>query len=261
MNTYGFIGCGNMGGILATCCAEAFPQNTLLCDHDNSKAAALANQTGATAAEIEALATYCNYIFLGVKPQALPAVLTELKPRLNERTVLVSMAAGVSIEKIKTIIPDHPVIRIMPNTPAAVGAGVILYCTDEDVTNEEIDGFLAALQNAGTLDLIDEKLIDAASALSGCGPAFVYMFIEALADGAVKQGIPRDKALSYAAATVMGAGKMVLKSKIHPEQLKDNVCSPGGSTIAGVAALEENAFRGAVISAIEASYKRTKELG
>ena len=261
MNNYGFIGCGNMGGILATCCAEAFPQSTLLCDRDNSKAEAIADKTGATAAEMEALATYCNYIFLGVKPQVLPTLLEELKPRLNKRTVLVSMAAGVCIEKIKTIIPDQPIIRIMPNTPAAVEAGVILYCTDEGVTNEEINGFLAALQNAGTLDRINEKLIDAASALSGCGPAFVYMFIEALADGAVKCGLPRDKALSYAAATVMGAGKMVLESKVHPEQLKDNVCSPGGSTITGVAALEENAFRGAVICAIEASYKRTKELG
>ena len=261
MNTYGFIGCGNMGGILATSAAKDFGSSVYLYDPDTKKAQAIADKTGARIVDVETLSENCDYIFLGVKPQVLPSVLTELKPLLSRRTVLVSMAAGVCIEKIKSIIPDQPVIRIMPNTPAKVGQGVILYSAAGDVTQTEIEGFLDALQSAGTLDTIDEKQIDAASALSGCGPAFVYMFIEALADGAVKCGLPRDKALVYAAGTVMGAGKMVLEGKAHPEALKDAVCSPGGSTIAGVAALEEKAFRGAVISAVTAAYKRTKELG
>ena len=261
MNTYGFIGCGNMGGILASLAAKDFGKSVYLYDINTIKAQAIADKTGARIVDMETLAENCDYIFLVDKPQVLPAVLTELKPLLSKRTVLVSMAAGVKIDKISAIIPEMPIIRIMPNTPAAVEEGVILYCTGNGVTGGDVDGFLDALQSAGTLDQIDEALIDAASALSGCGPAFVYMFIEALADGAVKCGLPRDKAIAYAAGTVMGAGKMVLEGGKHPEALKDAVCSPGGSTIAGVAALEEKAFRSAVISAVTAAYKRTKELG
>ena len=260
MNTYGFIGCGNMGGILAACAAKNAGARVLLHDKHSEKIKPLVQKYGAKAATMGEV-SLCDYLFLGVKPQALPALLAQLRPMLGQRTVLVSMAAGVSTESIRAIIPDHPIIRIMPNTPAAVGEGLILYCADKDLSDTEIEGFLAALQGAGVLDPIDEKLIDAASALSGCGPAFVYMFIESLADGVVKCGLPRDKALSYAAQTVLGAGKTVLTSGTHPEALKDAVCSPGGSTIAGVAALEENTFRGTVIAAVEASYRRTKELG
>ncbi len=264
MNTYGFIGCGNMGGILASRAAEVFGEHVLICDHNTEKTQKITAKYGATMSDMDEIAKKCNYIFLGVKPQALPSLLTALTPTLqnrNEHCVLISMAAGICIQKINEYAPNFPVIRIMPNTPAAIGEGLILYCYNDYVTNEDITGFLALLQSAGTLDAIDEKLIDAASALSGCGPAFVYMFIEALADGAVKCGLPRDKATAYAARTVLGAGKTALATEAHPGVLKDAVCSPGGSTIAGVSALEENAFRGAVISAVEAAYKRTKELG
>ena len=263
MNTYGFIGCGNMGGILAACCAKRFGADTLLCDHNTNKTAAIAEKTGAIPTDAEQIAMRCRYIFFGVKPQALPALLTELQPLLDKRSekpVLVSMAAGVCIDKIAHILPDCPIIRIMPSTPAEVGKGVILYCPSKAVTEIDIRGFLDALSEAGTLEAIDEDHIDAASALSGCGPAFVYLFIEALADGAVKCGLARDKALALAARTVSGAGEMVLQSQKHPARLKDAVCSPGGSTIAGIAALEEHAFRAAAIAAVEAAYKRTKEL-
>lgn len=264
MNTFGFIGCGNMGGILATCCAEIFHSNTLLCDHNADKVEKIASKTAAKQASVLEIAQSCRYIFLGVKPQALKELLLELKPILEKRTdrfVLVSMAAGVTLDTLQTYIGHYPLIRIMPNTPASVGEGVVLYCQNDLVTEEDITRFTLCLAKAGTVTSIEESRIDAASALSGCGPAFVYTFIDALADGAVKCGLPRDQALSFAAMTVAGAGKAVLLSGMHPGVLKDAVCSPGGSTIAGISALEEKAFRGAVITAVEASYQRTKELG
>ena len=149
----------------------------------------------------------------------------------------------------------------MPNTPVEAEKGMILYCCDNLVTERDENSFKNALKNAGKLDKIDEKLIDAASAISGCGPAFVYMFAQSLADGGVECGLPRDKALLYATQTIIGAGEMILKTGKHPELLKDNVCSPAGCTIAGVHALEDSAFRDACMNAVSASFERTKELG
>ncbi|MCD8146036.1 MAG: pyrroline-5-carboxylate reductase, partial [Clostridiales bacterium] len=155
---------------------------------------------------------------------------------------------------------DYPVIRIMPNTPASIGEGMILYAA-EGVTEEERDRFLYNMAAAGRFDALPESLIDAGSAVSGCGPAFVYPFIEALADGAVACGLPRDKAQEYAAQTLVGAAKLVLESGQHPGALKDAVCSPGGSTIAGVRALEQRGFRSAATEAVVAAYEKTKALG
>jgi pyrroline-5-carboxylate reductase len=149
----------------------------------------------------------------------------------------------------------------MPNTPVSVGAGVVLCAASENVTAEEREAFAAALVGAGGVDEIPEKLMDAASALSGCGPAFVDLFLEALSDGAVACGLPRDKALRYAEQTVLGSAKLALESGEHPAVLKDKVCSPGGSTIAGVRALEKGAFRAAAMEAVIAAFGRTKELG
>jgi pyrroline-5-carboxylate reductase len=180
----------------------------------------------------------------------------------KDRFVLVSMAAGVSIAQIREMAGgDYPVIRIMPNIPASVGGGVILFDATENVPKKAIETFCTAMQGAGLVDRLPEKLIDAGSALSGCGPAFVSLFIEALADGAVACGLPRAQALSYAAQTVEGTAKMLLQSGQHPGQLKDAVCSPGGSTIAGVAALEQGAFRASVMEAVASAYARTLELG
>lgn len=261
MKTYGFIGCGNMGGILASCAAGRFGESVLLLDHNREKTEKIAAKFGARTANLTTIAAGCDYIFLGVKPNALKGLLEELRPLLHDGAVIVSMAAGVALQTIEQILGTRPIIRIMPNTPSACGEGVVLYSPNAAVTPEQIEDFREALADAGCVEVISEDKIDAASALSGCGPAFVYMFIEALADGAVKCGLPRDKALHYAAQTVLGAGKYVLESGMHPGILKDGVCSPGGSTIAGVATLESAAFRGAVMAALEASYKRTKELG
>ena len=148
----------------------------------------------------------------------------------------------------------------MPNTPAEVGRGMILY-TANTRGSGSIPVFLRAMEAAGRLDAIEERLIDAASAISGCGPAFVYMFIEAMADGGVMSGLPRDKAMLYAAETLIGAAEVVKQTGRHPGALKDAVCSPGGSTIEGVKALEDGKMRGTVSGAVVAAYEKTLKLG
>ena len=265
MIKFGFIGCGNMGGALATAVAKAVGgENLLLCDAFAEKAEALAATLGAKTADAKTLAKTCDYIFLGVKPQGFSAMLDEIRPVLTERKddfALVSMAAGLSIWAIEGMAGvTCPVIRIMPNTPVAVGEGMVLYAANEKVTGEQIKTFCNALANAGRLDAIPEDKIDAASALSGCGPAFVYLFAEGLADGAVECGLARDKANLYAAQTLMGAAKMLMESGKHPGELKDAVCSPGGTTIAGVHALESGAFRASSIEAVTAAYEKTLQL-
>lgn len=260
----GFIGCGNMGGTLAKAVAKTECE-IYLSDRDSEKLIALAEQIGAKKSSNDEIARDCDMIFLGVKPQVIGLALDEISDILANREgrfVLVSMAAGMKLYTLREMLKkDCPIIRIMPNTPAAVNSGMILYCGNQQCDEDYIRSFVESMKYAGVCDEIDEANIDAASAVSGCGPAFVYMFIEALADGGVKSGLPRDKALKYAAQTVLGAGKMVFETGIHPGELKDAVCSPAGSTIEGVRALENSGFRSACIEAVSAAYKRTKELG
>lgn len=261
----GFIGSGNMGGALAIAvCKKIDPANVVLTDHNPGKAKAVAEICGCVVADTETVAKESAYLFLGVKPQVLDGVLRQLAPMLaarKDRVVLVSMAAGVSLTHIEEVLGEsYPIIRIMPNMPVAVGNGMILYATNAYVTEQERQEFTAMMSAAGSLDPLEEKLIDAGSAVAGCGPAFGYLFVEALADGGVECGLPRDKALHYAAQMLLGAAEMVLKTGKHPGELKDAVCSPGGTTIAGVHALEDGAFRSAAMDAVCAAYKRTKEL-
>ncbi len=264
MKTFGFIGCGNMGGALAKAVANAgYTGDILLYDLDVSKMSKLAGEIGAQTADIKVIACECQFIFIGVKPQVIADCLSQIKPYIasrQEKPVLVSMAAGVAINDIIEMSYCNKVIRIMPNMPVSVGAGVVL-ASDYGVSDEEKATFQSAMSKVGVFDWLGENYIDSASALSGCGPAFVYMFAEALADGAVACGLPRDKATLYAAATLSGSAEMILKSGKHPENLKDDVCSPGGSTIMGVKALEDSGLRSAAMNAVIAAYKRTKELG
>lgn len=258
----GFIGAGNMGGALAaTACKAVSPSKIVITDRDETKTAALSARTGCAVSDSKTVVQNSQFVFLGVKPQMLSAVAKELKPLFAERVVIVSMLAGVTTERLGQELGDMPIIRIMPNTPAAIGEGMILYTANHAVTEEEKGAFVHLLSQAGQLDEIPEALIDAGSAVSGCGPAFVYLFVEALADAGVQCGLPRDKALQYAAQTVCGAGRMAVVDGRHPAALKDAVCSPGGSTIEGVHALEDGAFRGVVMDAVKASFERTKELG
>ena len=258
----GFIGAGNMGSALASAASLCKDATIYIYDKDATRAEALAKEIGANVATAKKIAKDCDFIFLGVKPNIIPLAISEIKDSLNAGAVVVSMAAGVSISKIEGLFEKNPpIIRIMPNTPVSVGAGMILWCKNGLVSNERADEFLRAMAHAGSFDKIDEDKIDAASAISGCGPAFVYMFIEALADGGVQCGLPRASAQKYAAATLFGAAKLAMESGKHPGELKDAVCSPGGSTIAGVHALEEGAFRATAADAVLAAYERTLELG
>ena len=262
MKKIGFIGAGNMGGALAAAVAKS-GNAVYLSDANVEKAKTLASEISATATTTAEAIENCDVVFLGVKPQILPAVAGEISDSVAKRgesICLVSMAAGVTLSQLSEFFPDTKIIRIMPNTPASVGAGVILYALGEKADGEDEKTLLEALAAAGSLNKLDEKLIDAATAVSGCGPAFAYMFIEALADGGVKCGLPRDKAQKFAAEMLLGAAKLCIESGKHPGELKDAVCSPGGSTIAGVAALEDSAFRAGVIDAVESAYIRTKEL-
>ena len=250
-----------MGGALARAVARSGCGEVLLYDKDTARSAALASEIGAGAADLGEVAG-CDYLFLGVKPNIISGVLGELSTLVADTTVIVSMAAGVAIEKIESALgKSNPVIRIMPNTPAAYGRGMILYTTSASVSEDAVAAFTEFMKPAGVLDRIPESLIDAGSAVSGCGPAFVYMFIEALADGGVAAGLARDKAMLYAAETVLGAATTVLESGKHPGTLKDAVCSPGGSTIEGVLALEGGGMRGVVSDAVLAAYEKTKKLG
>ena len=265
-NTFGFIGTGNMGGALATAAAKVMPsENILLSNRTPEKAEALAKALGCKAVSVNDVAAKAGYIFLGVKPQMMAALLSDIAPILANRKdsfVLISMAAGLTMDTIQNMAGgNYPVIRIMPNTPVAVGDGMTLYDATENVTDEQLSQFTGNMARSGVLDRLPEKLIDAGSAIAGCGPAFACLFLEALADGAVACGLPRDKALLYGEQMLLGTAKLAMESGQHPGKLKDAVCSPGGSTIAGVGALEEGNFRGSAMNAVKAAYKRTKELG
>ena len=258
---YGFIGCGNMGGAIARALVKKCTDFAIT--DRSGRAAALAAELNCKYSDNVTIAVQAKRIFLGVKPQMMAGVLHQLRPFLREtKPLLITMAAGLTMEQIQEMAGTPlPVIRIMPNTPVAVGKGLTLYCANNMVTNEVLDDFLQDMEYSGILDPVDEHLFDAAGTVSGCGPAYLYMFIEAMADGAVACGVPRAKAMEYAAATMAGAAQMVLDTKQHPGALKDAVCSPGGSTIAGVKALEDGAFRSTVMNCIMAACKRNSELG
>ena len=260
----GFIGCGNMGGALARAVALGDGVSLYLADHSEEKARGLAEELCATPCSNNEIAETCDYIFLGVKPNVIGSVAEGIRGSLssNKDAVIVTMAAGVGIASLEGILgADRPIIRIMPNTPASVSRGMITWCKNGAVAENAEKAFEALLSPAGMLDKIPESLIDAASAVAGCGPAFVYMFAEALADGGVKCGLPRDKAMTYAVQTLIGAAEMIRKTGKHPGQLKDEVCSPGGSTIEGVHTLEDGAFRSLAANAVISAYEKTKKLG
>ena len=258
---YGFIGCGNMGNPIAQALCKV-TRDVMLSDR-SGKARHLADEWGISYGDPLTVARECRVIFLCVKPQNMEAVLAPLIPVLQEnKPVLISIAAGLTVSKINSLSGGGlPVLRLMPNTPIAVEKGLIPYCRNALLEDAALEQILSDLRFCGTFDAIDESIMDAASALSGCGPAYMYMLLEALADGAVACGLPRAKAYTYAAATMAGAAEMVLSSGSHPGTLKDAVCSPGGSTIAGVKALEEHGFRGAVMDCVCAAYEKTLSLG
>jgi len=273
------IGSGNMGfALMKSIGAFMGGKNIGFADIETEKATAAAAALGTEvySSNIEAAAEG-NFIFLAVKPQILADVLKEIAPIVQKRLssenvpVLVSMAAGWTISKIQAVLADGaaitgnaavkaPVARIMPNTPVLISKGLIALAASPELSNENAAKLETMLKGAGTIDRIDESYLNAVTGLSGSGPAFAYLFIEALADGGVLAGLPRDKALLYAAQTVFGSAAMVMETGKHPGELKDMVCSPGGTTIAGIAALEAGTFRSSVIQAVKAAWQRSTEL-
>ena len=265
MATLGFIGTGNMGGALARAACKSLPSDQVfLANRSAEKAKALAEELDCRVTDNAAIAESADFIYLGVKPQMMADMLADIAPILAERQsrfILVSMAAGLTISDIQEMAGGtYPVIRIMPNTPSAIGEGMVLYTCCKGITKTEEKLFLDSMAGAGRLAAIPESQMDVGSAVSGCGPAFVDLFIEALADGGVACGLPRAQAMEFAAQMVVGSARLVLESGKHPGALKDAVCSPAGSTIQGVRALENAGFRSAVMEAVIAAYEKTRSL-
>ena len=261
----GFIGVGNMGGALARAARKNTPSTDIcVANRSPEKAKALAAEIPCRVRSNAEIAAWADYVFLGVKPQMMKGLLEEIAPVLREREsrfVLVTMAAGLSIGDIRAMAGgDYPVLRIMPNTPCSIGEGMVLYAPGPGVTEGETQAFLEAMAGAGRFARIPEGLMDAGSAVAGCGPAFVDLFVEALADGGVACGLPRAAALEFAAQMVLGSARLILESGRHPGELKDAVCSPGGTTIQGVRKLEEAGFRGAVMDAVIAAFEKNRDL-
>jgi len=259
---YGFIGCGNMGGAIARALAKS-TKDILLADYLTEKSAALADELGCKYADNETVVNSCQRIFLAVKPQMMADVLKPLQPLLaQKKPLIITMAAGITIEKMQSLLGSAlPIIRIMPNTPVTVGAGTVLYCHNELVDNAVVADLLKDSVYCGLWDYLDEQYIDAACVVSSCSPAYMYLFLDAMAEGAVACGLSKEKALTYAAATMIGAAKMVQQSDRTPVELANAVCSPGGSTLAGLQKLNDGNFNDTIIECVKAAYKRNIELG
>ncbi|MCI8477061.1 MAG: pyrroline-5-carboxylate reductase [Oscillospiraceae bacterium] len=266
MKKTAFIGSGTMGGaLIQAACQVLSPQDIIITNRSRAKADALAAALGCTAeADNRSAVLQAECCFLCVKPQVLPQVAAELADSLRGKLV-VSIAAGVTIQTIRQCLggaaQETVILRLMPNTPVLLGKGMLALSGDGMAEETHFALVEELLQKAGRIERITEGQMDAFSAVAGCGPAFAYQLIEALADGGVMAGLPRGQAQSYAAQMMLGAATMVLETGKHPGQLKDEVCSPGGSTIAGVAALEERGFRAAGISAVMAAYQKNIALG
>jgi len=256
---FGFIGAGNMAGaIIRGALGHGFCKNDIFaCDLDLKKA----SDTGATAiADVLELVRVSDVVVLAVKPNVAQGVLKQIHEEIAGKA-LISIVAGLSTKKLSNLLPGQArYLRIMPNTPLLVGAGAIALCEEHTLEKTEFDTVLALFQALGEVCIVHEYMIDAVTGLSGSGPAYVYKFIEALADGAVMEGLPRDTAYLLAAQTVLGAAQMVLKTGEHPGKLKDAVTSPGGTTILGLYALDQNGFSGAVMQAVHASAQKSREM-
>ncbi len=264
MKKIGFIGMGNMGyAMLGGCLNVLNKEELVFTDVSKTRCEAVSKETGVDFVEGNAAcAKLVKYIVLAVKPQFYHLVLADLKDVVTKDQVIISIAPGISIDSLKESLgSDIRIVRAMPNTPALVGEGMAGVCMSDDTyTDEEKAMVEAYFTSFGKMEWIDEKLLSAVTVASGSSPAFVYMFIEALADGAVRYGIPRDKAYKFVAQAVLGSAKMVLETGEHPGKLKDNVCSPGGTTIDGVAALEDCGFRNAIIQGAKAVYDKCENI-
>lgn len=258
MAKIGFIGMGNMGYAMLKGALSVFAKEDLIfTDVNTERVLGVSKETGVSYVETNAeLANSAKYIVLAVKPQFYNQVLHNIENIVKEGNVIISIAPGISIQNLKDSLGFNArIVRAMPNTPALLGEGMTGICYDAKLFSYDETEVISKLFNSfGKFRLVEERLMSAVTCASGSSPAYVYMFIEAMADAVVKKGMPRAVAYEMVAQTVMGAAKMVLETGKHPGELKDMVCSPGGTTIAGVAALEEYGFRNSIIKATDACF-------
>lgn len=272
MKKMSFIGTGVMGSAIAkAACKGCDPKDIVLTDFNIEKAKELAAVTGASFAKTnEQAVRESKYILVAVKPQVAKSVLAQIGPviedciKSGEEKILVSIMVSISIQQIKEMLGvsvDVPVIRTLPNVAAEVGKCITICSNSESVTDEIFEGYKEILRYTGSFELLDEKKMYAGSVITGCGPAFVSMFIEALSDGGVMTGLTRAQAQKFAIETLIGTASLISETGKHPEQLKDEVCSPGGSTIAGVVSLEKNGFRNAAVQCVLDTFNRILDMG
>lgn len=262
MNKIGFIGMGNMGKALLKGALKSMPKDKFIFSDKYITDDAAEGLGILRMLDNISCVKAAKYIFLAVKPQFFSEVAKEIKDYVTEDKIVISIMAGITVDSInKSLGGNARVIRVMPNTPALVEAGMSGVCFDgSEYLDEERQTVLGILETCGKVKIVTETMMSAVTCASGSSPAYVYMFIEALADSVVKYGIPRDMAYEMVAQTVFGAAKMVLESGENPAVLKDRVCSPAGTTIAAVAALEEYGFRNAIFKATDKCYERAEEL-
>jgi len=261
----GVIGCGNMGGALIkgiVQSGEVKAENILALDDNHKKAEAISKKYGVTArARLNDLVKQADYIILAVKPDVIEGVLKKMNKDELEDTVIISIAAGVTVKTIeKALECECKISRVMPNTPALVGEGMCAICYNDKIVEKEKTLIKKIFECAGKVIEVEEKHMNAITALSGSGPAYVFMFIEAMADAGVRMGLKRDISYKLAAHTVLGSAKMVIETEKHPGELKDMVCSPGGTTIEAVYELEKRGFRGTIMKAIGECYEKAEEM-
>ncbi|AGK53518.1 pyrroline-5-carboxylate reductase [Bacillus sp. 1NLA3E] len=261
----GFIGCGSMakamiGGIVKS--GHTSPDNIYASNRSLSNLEEMKQAYGIQIKEDNReVAQNCNIIFLSVTPDMYESVIEQIRESIHEQTIIIMIAAGQTIAQNEQRFGRKiKIARSMPNTPALVGEAMSALCVNDLISADEKQELKAIFECFGEVEFIEENLMDVVSGVSGASPAYAYMFIEALADGAVKQGMPRKQAYIFASQAILGAAKMVLETGIHPGELKDQVCSPGGATIEAIASLEENGFRSSVIKAVDACVAKSKLL-
>ena len=261
----GFIGAGFMAEALARGILRAdlcLARDVFASDPSEARRKAFSEMIGPNVfAENARVAESAEVLILAVKPHVMLAVAEEIQPALNTAHLIVSIAPGVTLGWLRENLGTGRVVRVMPNTPALLGAGAAAYCAGPQVSKADKDAVEAIFSAVGICIEVEERHMDAVTGLSGSGPAYVYVAIEALSDGGVKMGLPRAAATRLAAQTVLGAARMVLETNRHPAQLKDQVTTPGGTTIEGLHALEKAGVRRAFMDAVEAAALKSRELG
>jgi pyrroline-5-carboxylate reductase len=260
----GCIGAGNMGGaILSRLAASVDPDLVTVYDIDAGKAESLSRSSGVSiSASTEQLARISDIIIIAVKPDAVASVLESIKGAVSSEAIIVSIAAGISIAAMEKILGGSgKIVRVMPNTPSIVGEGMSVLSPNKNTDDKSLLEVEQIFSKIGRVLVLPERMMDSVTGLSGSGPAYVFTFIQALADGGVKLGIPRDKALVLAAQTVLGSAKYVLESGEEPMALRGKVTSPGGTTIEGIHVLERSGFAGIVMDAVERAAQKSQRLG